>query len=176
MNKTKTDSITYERAIEILQYDAENGVLMRKLKNGEWMRCGHEPTSHGRGQVKIDGKNYKTHRLIWLLTYGYMPDFIDHIDRNPMNNKISNLRSVTKSENEHNRGIYKNNSSGYPGVCFNKQENKYQAEITANGKRIYLGRFATAEEAFLAYQLAKIQCHPTSPIAQQYLRELTLAG
>lgn len=140
------------------------------------MRCGHEPTSHGRGQVKIDGKPYLAHRLVWLLTYGYMPDFIDHIDRNPMNNKISNLRSVTKSENEHNRGIYKNNSSGYPGVCFDKRNKKYKAGIKINGKQIHLGYFDTASEAFTAYMLAKIEYHPTSPIAQEYLRELTLAG
>lgn len=55
-------------------------------------------------------------------------------------------------------------------------KNKYVANIWLNGKQIYLGYYNTPEEAFTAYQLAKIEYHPTSPDAQQYMRELTLAG
>lgn len=177
MNKTKTENLTYERAIEILQYDAENGVLMRKLISGRWKICGHKPRrSDGRGEVRIDGKSYLAHRLIWLLVYREWPEFVDHIDRHPMNNKIENLRATNRTENMHNLGMYKNNSSGYLGVSLFKRRNKYQARIMLNGKRIHLGYFNTAEEAFTAYMLAKIQYHPSSPDAQEYLKELTLAG
>lgn len=79
-------------------------------------------------------------------------------------------------ENNHNAGTRKDNSSGYPGVYFNKQANKYKAQIVVNSKRIFLGYFTTAEEGFLAYMLAKIKYHPTSPAAQEYLRELTMVG
>ena len=92
-----------------------------------------------------------------------------------MNNKISNLRAVTPFENEHNREMNKNNSSGYPGVTFFKQHKKYMAQIVVNGKNIFLGLFDTAEEAFTAYMLAEIQYHPTSPGARAYFKELTLA-
>lgn len=93
-----------------------------------------------------------------------------------MNNKISNLRVATRSENNHNHGTRKDNSSGYPGVYFHTQRQKYHARINVNGKSISLGLYPSAEEAFTAYMLAKIQHHPTSPDAQEYLRELTLTG
>lgn len=174
---SKIDSLTYEKVIEIFRYDAETGSLERKLGSGRWKICGHEPTCNGYGAVGIDGKKYLTHRLIWLLVYGEWPENdIDHIDRDRMNNRLENIRAVTRTENNHNHGVHKNNSSGYPGVCFDKRSKKYKARITLDGKQINLGYFDTAEEAFLAYQLAKIQHHPTSPITQQYLRELTLAG
>lgn len=178
MESKKTDGLTYERAIEIFRYDGETGVLERRLKNGEWRLCGHKPIhGDGYGMVGIDGKVYLTHRVIWLLVHKAWPEnAIDHIDRNPMNNKISNLREVSKAENQHNADLRRDNSSGYIGVSFHKCTGKYQAQICLNGKNINLGLFNTTEEAYLAYQLAKIKYHPTSPVAQEYLRELTLAG
>lgn len=180
MNKSKTD-LTQERVRELFDYDYENGWLIRKKDNhGRVVNrpCGHKPSrSHGYGEVWIDGKAYKVHRIIWLWYYGECPEHeIDHIDQSRMNNRIENLRVVSSSENKQNLGLKRNNSTGFPGVYFNKQRNKFMAYIGVNNKHIYLGLFNTAEEAFLAYQLAKIEHHPTSPIAQQYLRELTLAG
>lgn len=170
-------NLTFERVRELFDYDEENGCLIRKFKSGKRKPCGIKPNSTGYGEVKIDWKMYKVHRVIWLWHKGTWPDGdIDHKDQNRMNNRIENLRPATRSENLHNKGLYCNNTSGYPGVSFHKQRNKYQAYIEVKRKRIYLGLFDTAEEAFLAYQLAKIQYHPTSPIAQEYLRELTLAG
>lgn len=173
----KEVGLPYERAIELFKYDAETGVLERKLKNGEWRVCGHKPNNHGYGRVRIGGKKYFTHRLAWLLTYGSWPEHeIDHISRDKLDNRLENLRVATRAENQHNHGLRRDNSSGYPGVSFNRPTNKYKAEISLNGKRIYLGYYPSAEEAHVAYMLAKIQHHPTSPIAQEYIRELTLAG
>lgn len=173
----KTDELTYERAIEVLRYDVQNGVMERKLKSGRWKICGHKPNCKGYSQVGIDGKLYCTHRLIWLLVHGEWPERdIDHIDRDRMNNRIENLRPATKSENCHNQGLQSNNTSGYPGVYFDKRSGKYKSHITVHGQTIYQGMYPTAEEAYRAYQLAKIKYHPTSPIAQEYLRELSLAG
>lgn len=178
MDIEKFDGLTYEKSIEIFRYEPETGVLERKLKSGRWKVCGDKPThSDGYGRVGIDGERYLAHRLIWLLTYGEWPENeIDHLDRDSLNNKIENLRVATRLENQHNQGVRKNNTSGYPGVHFHKQSNKYMAYINGNGRRIHLGLYPSAEEAFVAYMVAKIQCHPTSPISQEYLRELTLAG
>lgn len=93
-----------------------------------------------------------------------------------MNNRIENLRDVTTKENQHNQRNRSDSTSGFPGVSFSKACGKYRSQIQNAGNNIYLGLFNTPEEAFLAYQLAKIEHHPTSPIAQEYLRELTLAG
>lgn len=169
--------LTQERVRELFDYDAENGILLKILKNGK-QAVGNKPTLNGRyGQVMIDGKKYLTHRVIWVWHYGSWPDGeIDHINRNKMDNRIENLRVVTSSENKHNLGLRRDNSSGYTGVYWFKRDKKYVAYIVINKKQINLGYYTTAEEAYLAYMLAKIKHHPTSPIAQEYLRELTLAG
>ncbi|MDA6380520.1 HNH endonuclease signature motif containing protein [Escherichia coli] len=71
--------------------------------------------------IMINGKAYPAHRLAWLIVYGTMPDgFIDHINRVRTDNRISNLRLVTHSENMQNRKIQKNNKSGYRGVSWDE--------------------------------------------------------
>ncbi len=73
---------------------------------------------------------------------------VDHIDGDGLNNRRCNLRVVTWSENLRNRsGPQRNNCSGYLGVCWNKKDKKWVAQIKANGKIKYLGSFKTAEEA-----------------------------
>lgn len=172
------NELTQEQVQELFDYDSDNGWLIRK--KDEYGRvvnrpCGIKPNGNGYGSVRINDKMYRTHRVIWLLVHGYMPEReVDHIDRDKMNNRIENLRPATPTENSHNHGLQRNNSSGYPGVHFHKHANKYVARITLNGKKISLGYYATAEEAFRAYQLAKIKYHPTSPIAQEYIKELGL--
>lgn len=172
--------LTQEQVKELFDYDSENGWLIRK--KDEYGRvvnrpCGHKPThSAGYGVVGIAGEMYLTHRVVWLWHHGYMPEFIDHKDRNPMNNRIENLRPATRAENSQNISMNRNNTSGFTGVCWDKRREKYMAYIWKNNKQINLGRFDSAEEAYLEYMLAKIELHPTSPIAQEYLHELTLAG
>lgn len=174
------NDLSFERVRDLFDYDAENGWPVRKKDQfGRIVNrpCGNKPVCKGYGQVRIDGKTYQTHRIVWLLVHGEWPDGeIDHKDRNPMNNRIENLRVASSSENSHNHGLQRNNSSGYPGVSFHKPSKKYQAYIKVDNKIIYLGLFNTAEEAYRAYQLAKIKYHPTSPAAQQYLLELTYAA
>jgi len=72
---------------------------------------------------------------------------IDHKDQNPLNNRRSNLRVATNSQNLHNCGAPSNNTTGVKGVHFHKSSGKYQAEITVKGTRYYLGLFDTIEEA-----------------------------
>lgn len=102
--------------------------------------------------ISIDNKMYRAHRLIFLWHHGYIPQFIDHIDQNKINNKIENLRAATKSQNMQNCGKQKNNTSGYKGVHQNKADGKFEASIHINGKKIHLGRFTTALEAFYTYK------------------------
>ena len=83
---------------------------------------------------------------------------VDHIDRNKLNNHISNLRFATDSENGMNARKKRSNTSGYIGVCFNKRLRKYMAYYTLNRKRKHIGYYETPEEASFAYQ-EKIQEH-----------------
>lgn len=116
-------------------------------------------TKNGYWSITIDGKRYLEHRLVWLWHHGYLPTkLIDHINGDPSDNRIENLREATYAENQQNRGKQKNNTSGYKGVT--KKGNRWMAQIRINGEKIYLGTFDTAYEAHLAYEKAALIYHP----------------
>jgi len=95
----------------------------------------------------------KAHRFAWFMYYGELPkNHIDHIDGNPSNNKIENLRDVTHQQNHMNRKKVK-------GYCWHISNKKFQASIILNGKNIYLGYFKTKEEARNTYLEAKKKYH-----------------
>ena len=102
-----------------------------------------------------DGLNGKyLHRII-------MDDpedlLVDHINRNPLDNRRENLRIVTQQENNMNQGINKNNKSGVSGVCRDKKSNKWRAQIMYKYKKIYLGCFDTLEDAAKAREDGEIK-------------------
>lgn len=78
----------------------------------------------------------------------------DHINHDKTDNRKTNLRICTKSQNAHNQGLSRNNTSGYKGVAYETRTNKYRAYIWFNKKSIKLGSFASAEEASTAYARA----------------------
>lgn len=100
--------------------------------------------------IEFKQKNYKAHRLIFLFYHGYLPQYIDHIDGNPQNNKIENLRQATHQQNLCNTKLRKDNTSGYKGVSFKKDLNKWIAQSGLNGKNHYLGVFVNKEDAISA--------------------------
>ena len=113
-------------------------------------------------QILIKRKAYRAHRLVFLMRHGYLPQEIDHIDGNPSNNAIENLRPATHSQNQHNVGKRKNNTSGYKGVNWDKALKKWRAKIRINGKRKHLGYFDCPKEAHSAY------CQAANELHQQY--------
>lgn len=107
--------------------------------------------------VYFGGKKWRAHRLAWFLTYGEFPDFIDHIDEDGTNNRLSNLRQATKAQNNHNTSSRKLGSTQLRGVTEDIHRRKFQARISVNNKTIHLGRFNTADEAHEAYKTAAIK-------------------
>lgn len=106
-------------------------------------------------RVTVDGKekHVLAHRLAWCHFYGYWPDFVvDHKDRNPLNNSISNLRRATKQQNNFNRVARKNGTSKHKGVSLVKETGRWRVQATLNKKVHSLGTFDTEEEASIAYQ------------------------
>lgn len=102
--------------------------------------------------IHIRGRKYFAHRLAWFYVYGVWPDRIDHIDGNPSNNRIDNLRICTQSQNNANACLRSDNSSGHKGVTWHN--NRWQARIKCDGRSIYLGRFEDKSAAQSAYQSA----------------------
>ena len=118
----------------------------------------------GRRQIGINGKKYKAHRLIFLYHHGYLPEFLDHIDGNPANNNIANLREATLSQNQWNRKSVESyngepTSSGFKGVVLHRRRQKWQARIQINGERKYLGSFDSEIGAAEAYNDAATGLH-----------------
>lgn len=113
----------------------------------------------GYAEVKLNQKIYKLHRLIFKMHNGYMPEFVDHIDCDRLNNKIENLREATASQNKWNQSAPKNNISGIKGVCFDKRYNKWKAYLKVNSKQKNIGYFESIELAAQAVQKARGEQH-----------------
>lgn len=153
--------ITADRVRELLNYDPETGLLTWRVNRSKAKAGSVAGIKYKhRIDVGIDGGLYRAHRIIWLFVYGKWPDkTIDHIDGDPHNNRLQNLRDVSNivnCQNKH-RAPISNKSSGLLGVSRNG--NKWQAGITVAKKTIHLGRHATAEKAHDAYVHAKRILH-----------------
>lgn len=153
---------------QIFDYNPETGVLRWKNRtdvlpawNGRFAgKTIGEKTSWGYLAVTINGKTYMLHNLIWVYMTGNEPSgIVDHEDLNRTNNKWNNLRDATRSENQCNRRIQSNNTSGYKGVTFDKSRNLWSARVNLQGKVYNLGRFKTAEEAHAIYLKAAKEKH-----------------
>ena len=134
--------ITYQRVHDLLDYDPETGWFAYKYSPNNRVKKGTEAGSlqHGYLTVMIDGKNYRLHRLAFLLMEGKLPDCqIDHINGNRSDNRWCNLRKVTHEQNCWNKKA--------KGVCFHKRAGKYVAYSDHLKKREHLGCFDTFEEA-----------------------------
>jgi hypothetical protein len=83
----------------------------------------------------------------------------DHIDLCKLNNQRVNLRAATRSQNQHNKGLQRNNTSGFKGVCWSSARQKWKAQIKSGGKKIHLGLFSTPQEAHEAYKLGALKYH-----------------
>lgn len=164
---SKINDLSFEEVDALLAYDPGTGVLTWRVDRGRLAKAGSAAgavNSHGYLNLKVHGKNYKAHRLAWLLHTGSWPSqHIDHIDGDRANNRIDNLRECSSAENHQNLGKSPKNTSGVTGVSVHKQTGRWQAKITLDGKQIYLGLFETIEEAAAARAEAKQRFHQFQP-------------
>jgi len=114
--------------------------------------------NHGYRQGKIFDRDYRAHRIIWLLHTGDWPtDEIDHINGKRTDNRVSNLRSVSRAENNKNMRVGKRNTSGIPGVGLNKKSGKWRAYIMLDGINRNLGSFDDIGDAAAARNAAQVE-------------------
>lgn len=147
--------ITQEELKEQLHYNPETGIFTRKITSSSRALAGSVTGYKNRlGYIEITVKSsaYLGHRLAWLYMTGNFPkEFIDHIDGVRNNNKFSNLREATHSQNLQNVGMPKNNKSGVKGVTWNKAMKKWRCQCMANRIGYHLGYFDSLESAKNAY-------------------------
>jgi hypothetical protein len=145
-----------------LTYNPETGVFIWRVRAGKaWPgRVAGSPDSWGHTQIRINTRKYATHRLAWLYVHGEWPkQHIDHIDGNPANNALRNLREVDMSVNQQNlRKAKSTNKCGLLGVS--RKANYSVARIKVGDRVLFLGTFETNEEAHAAYLNAKRRFHP----------------
>jgi hypothetical protein len=151
----KNSELTQERLRELLRYDPRTGKFRWRVRK----RSNHNPGDIAGCRVRsdfwcihINGRRYQAHQLAWLYMKGaWGRPVIDHRDGNSLNNRWRNLRLTTRSNNAANRRRLRSNTSGFKGVVFNRQRGNWKAQITKEGRRYYLGSYATAEKAHAAY-------------------------
>lgn len=101
-------------------------------------------------RIQHDRRTYrlKAHRVAWFIATGAIPDYeIDHINRIQSDNRICNLRDSKRSENQRNRSMARNNTSGVTGVHYNKKEGKWHALVRVDGKKLHVGYFSDLSAA-----------------------------
>ena len=167
MAKHSIVSASYAR--EALIYDPETGILIWRTRPLEhfrtergWRRWNRRYVGQEAGMVekyrriKLGGRFVMAHRLAWLFHYGDWPSSdLDHIDRDKLNNRIGNLRVVTRAENARNARRRRDNTSGVTGVSWRKRGGRWVSFINADGRRHHLGQFESIESATVARRTAE---------------------
>lgn len=146
--------------LEYFNYDSKDGAIYwKKITPPNTVKRGTRAGGvHKLGYrlVKVLGKTYREHRVVWAMHTGQWPEnFIDHINGIRNDNRFENLREVTEPENSKNRRKGKNNKTGVNGVHI--QNGRYIASIRVQGCLVYLGSFATLQEA--AQERNKAEAH-----------------
>ncbi|TFH72404.1 HNH endonuclease [Gammaproteobacteria bacterium LSUCC0112] len=172
---------SHEELKNTFTYSGETGLLYWKKRNSNRIKIGDAAGSLsnlGTIQLRINGRLFSAHRVIWAIVHGYEPPadlVIDHIDGVRSNNRISNLRLVTQAENTRNTRIGRRNKSGVLGVSFKKSKRRWIAIISDHGKSIYLGSFIKKEGAIKARRYAQrwLGYHPLHGTVKSDTRSLT---
>lgn len=145
-----------------LEYEPDTGLF-------RWIKCPRHSIrpgsiagsldSYGYIVIRFKGRLYKAHRLAWFMTHGAWPAFvIDHINADPADNRLANLRLATFSQNRMNERL-RRNASGLKGVSFYRPRGTWRARIGVNGRQTTIGYYATPEQAHAAYVEASHKFH-----------------
>jgi len=165
-----------EEIKKFLRYDPETGIFTRARTSSpnaqKGMKAGY-PCGRGYIRIMINNRKYLAHRLAWVYMTGEDPgNFeVDHINRNKSDNRFENLRLVSDQANSINCGMRRHNTSGVRGVYWDKQMNKWGAQIRNKGKKIHLGYHVDLDEAKAAYDKAALEIHGEYAITNAMLQE-----
>jgi hypothetical protein len=170
--KAQNPNLTREQALQLFSVCPNTGDLLWRVAPNSRAVAGQRAgtiTKNGyvRIELTIEGKRccVMAHRLVWLLHTGAWPSAdIDHRDNCRRNNKITNLRQATNSQNQCNTKLRRNNSSGHKGITWNIKEQKWVVTMGHGGKPGYIGIFNKKEDAIAA----RLAAEKASPNAEYY--------
>jgi HNH endonuclease len=158
----RNDHIIVENARQLWDYNPETGkIYWKEPKCNGAIKAGQEAgsiTTSGYREVRVGRKPVAIHRVIWFLHYGELPECqLDHINRDRSDNRVSNLRVAynNASDNNQNRAIGRNNTSGYKGVLWSAKLKKWIVRLKLNGRSMYFGAYADIEDAIKARKQAE---------------------
>jgi hypothetical protein len=173
---SKKQELTQWLIKELIHYDPKTGVFTwryRDIKHFKSKRAFKSWNTKYAGSIagsfRYDGsgktyikigffsKVYDAHRLAYLYMEGIWPVQIDHQDGNGTNNRWVNIKNSNNKDNRKNHRKRLNNTSGFNGVYFIKQSNKWKAEIKVNDCYEYLGQFSNIDDAISARKAANIR-------------------
>lgn len=166
---TPKNDLTAAQVRAALEYDHLSGVFRWRPKKNRTDLSGRVAGAKKRdGYVmfQIGKRHYSAHRIAWLHHFGVWPDGdIDHINGDRADNRIANLRDVTRTINAQNqRRAQRSNATGLLGAHVSPHGDGYVSTIKVNGEAIRLGKFTTPEQAHKAYIEAKRKWHPGNTI------------
>jgi len=142
-----------------LTYDTCSGIFTWNVSTARRIKVGDIAgglNSEGYVRIRLRGKWYLAHRLAWLYTYGEFPSFeIDHINGNPSDNSITNLRNANRKQNMENQKLHKDNRSGHRGVSFVELLQKWRVRVTHQRQIYNVGYFDKLEDAVNAAKTAR---------------------
>ena len=140
--------LTQAQVLDLFDYKDGNLYWRKALSNS--VRIGAKAgrqDKHLYTRVGIGGKLYWLHRIIFLYHHGFIPSEVDHINMDPTDNRIENLRAATRSQNMQNRKCRADTKSGAKNIFWNSSVNKWQVRMRINGKSAHIGVFEDIEIA-----------------------------
>jgi len=149
------------RVNELLSFNPETGLFVWKITRGSAAASSKVGCDNGAGylRVRIDNKLYYLHRLAFLLTHGFIPKYVDHINHDTHDNRPINIREATHSQNNHNMQKGIKNTSGHKGVSWCSTRSKWIGSVKMNGKTAWKKSFSCIEEAVAARSEAAKKIH-----------------
>lgn len=155
--------LTVDRLREVLSYNPTTGVFVWLVSTAHRITVGDIAgclDGYGYLAIRVDGRLYKAHRLAWLYVTGEWPSGqIDHCNCVPADNRITNLREASQSQNCANTHRRRHNKSGFKGVGWDREGQKWTARIRYKSRTFWLGRHETPEAAHAAYVEAAMRIH-----------------
>lgn len=151
--------LTKDLLHELFEY--KKGQLYWRVSRGNHIRRGGAAGWPDKVYVRVMVNNaaYLAHRVIYLMHHGFLPEFVDHINGDPRDNRIENLRAASRSDNNRNRRTNGNNKAGVKGVHWDAPRKKWKAQISFNGRQRYLGLFDSLEDAAAAVRAVREENH-----------------